>query len=466
MKTLFFSQSLASSNVDDVNAVIRGVSVITCGTARGHDLEVDAITLDQMQECAKLKGQVPVKVDHQSGAGSVCGFLTNFRRGEGKLKADWSLLKSHAQTPQILETARRMPGGVGLSVAFVSTPGSTSDGKPAARCNELISVDYVALPAANPDGLFSRRIEKERAPSGSERVHRVIAAGVRGAEAGALVGAAAAVTLRKPRLRSVRPAATPAGFLKRSGAPTHQFLPGISSKAANRAPLGGAILGGVGNATLQIARDRDERAGRRNFAAVPIPGADEADEVVRVARTPLIRRILSRAAKIGAGSVLGHYAGKKLGARAGAIAGATAGALFLDTRPTTDFKTKSAVTAGLKKSIDRHAIDRQPVGKLESHDLESLAERLLCPIPTVNKLIAEGAIVSQGPVHAKDEAGLHSFLSDDLNAIRRAVLSAIVERVANESQSNNAEEITLRAGQAMSEHVKNFGAKPRQFRPA
>ena len=162
MQRIEFASDFTSANVDKINGVIRGVSVITSGvTARGHDLEVDDTTLKQMQMCAKTKNTVPVKVDHKSGAGAVCGYLTNFCVKGAKLTADWHLLNSHPQREQILEAAERMPGGVGLSAAFVAPEGEffTASGKKAARCEELISVDYVALPAANPTGLFASRVD-------------------------------------------------------------------------------------------------------------------------------------------------------------------------------------------------------------------------------------------------------------------------------------------------------------------
>lgn len=158
----FVSADVDTDKIDEVNAIIRGVSVITSGLiARGHDLEVDNITLQQMLSKAQEKGQVPVKVDHKSGAAAVCGFLTNFRIEGAKLKADWHLLESHPQKAQILEVARRMPRGVGLSASFISPeqPEKTPSGRTAARCDELISVDYVTLPAANPDGLLSAVVD-------------------------------------------------------------------------------------------------------------------------------------------------------------------------------------------------------------------------------------------------------------------------------------------------------------------
>jgi len=175
------ASTFTADKIDTVNAVIRGVSVITSGLiARGHDLEVDGITLDQMQKCAEAKGQVPVKVDHKSGAAAVCGFLTNFRREENKLKADWFLLDSHPQKAQILEVARRMPRGVGLSASFVSPDKAekTKAGKNAARCEDLISVDYVTLPAANPDGMFAAKVDSPNTAMTPEEISALVSKAV------------------------------------------------------------------------------------------------------------------------------------------------------------------------------------------------------------------------------------------------------------------------------------------------
>jgi hypothetical protein len=157
----FFSKFTADK-VDTTNAIIRGVSVMTSGLiARGHDLEVDGTTLDQVKTCAESKTQVPVKVNHKSGAEAVCGYLTNFHLDGSKLKADWHLLKTHSLKDTILEVAERMPGGVGLSASFLPPEKTekTASGKKAARCAELLSVDYVTLPAANPDGMFSAKVD-------------------------------------------------------------------------------------------------------------------------------------------------------------------------------------------------------------------------------------------------------------------------------------------------------------------
>ncbi|CAB4159298.1 hypothetical protein UFOVP736_10 [uncultured Caudovirales phage] len=155
-KTIFFDQVLESASVDSENGIVRGVSVITAGvTARGHDLEVDDTTVLQMFEKCVEKGTVPVKWNHKTGADAVNGYLTNFRIEGKKLKADWHLLKSHERFDHALELATKMPKNVGLSASFMGKDELIS-GRKHARCSDVVSVDLVSAPAANPDGLFER----------------------------------------------------------------------------------------------------------------------------------------------------------------------------------------------------------------------------------------------------------------------------------------------------------------------
>ena len=154
-----FEFSTVDGVVNAEDGVIEGVSVITGGVqAKGHNLEVDATTLEQMRSLGTEKGQVPVKWNHKSGADAVNGFLQNFRIKGMKLLADWHLLKTHPQYEQALELAVRMPKNVGLSASFVGK-NEKKGGKEFARCEDLISVDLVATPAANPDGMFEARVD-------------------------------------------------------------------------------------------------------------------------------------------------------------------------------------------------------------------------------------------------------------------------------------------------------------------
>jgi primosomal protein N'' len=154
----FYTPYNCAQKVDALNGVIHGVAVITSGVkARGHDLEVDAKTLNQIKECAEKLGTVPVKWNHRTGADAVNGYLDNFRIEDAKLLGDWHLLKSHDRFAQAIEMAERMPGNVGLSAAFMGED-EMENGQKKARCSELISVDLVANPAANPSGLFEAKL--------------------------------------------------------------------------------------------------------------------------------------------------------------------------------------------------------------------------------------------------------------------------------------------------------------------
>ena len=151
-------QAPLRGEIDKANGIIRGVSLITCGlTARGHDLVVDETTLTQMHGCAKAKGKLPVKLNHQSGVENICGYITDFHIVGNKLLGDWHLLKTHDEYAATLEKAEVMPDCFGLSVAFQGKGVAGRDGKQYARCDETLAVDCVTMPAANPDGLFQEK---------------------------------------------------------------------------------------------------------------------------------------------------------------------------------------------------------------------------------------------------------------------------------------------------------------------
>jgi hypothetical protein len=158
MRTLlrFHSEGLSMGSVDESNCVIRNVCVLRKGEARGHGLHVDDETIRGMLESARGKAQIPCQLDHGSGVENTVGYLSDFRIQGEKLTADLFLLKSHEETPRLIEKAQRMPRAFGLSAAFAGCGEAQSGGKKAARCHDLKSVDIVTQPAAT-DGLFSER---------------------------------------------------------------------------------------------------------------------------------------------------------------------------------------------------------------------------------------------------------------------------------------------------------------------
>lgn len=152
MKHALFS-AIAGSDIKD--GVIRGVSVITTGEAKGHNVFIDAKSLQTFLSAAQNRpGGVPVKMDHGTGFYHIVGKLENFRIDGESLRADLQLLKTHEQYPRILEMASTMAEAFGLSVSSVASS-EEIDGKQYLRCDELNSVDLVDRPAANPTGLFS-----------------------------------------------------------------------------------------------------------------------------------------------------------------------------------------------------------------------------------------------------------------------------------------------------------------------
>lgn len=141
-----------------------GISVATVGPALGHAMMVDDVTLLQAEQAGVAGSPVKVFVDHDESIDSLIGFLTNFRIAEDQLRADLELLGSHPQASFYSEILTKAPQRVGFSMTFSGTPEESQDGKRLARVTELVSVDLVSRPAANPDGVFRAGSAPEAAP--------------------------------------------------------------------------------------------------------------------------------------------------------------------------------------------------------------------------------------------------------------------------------------------------------------
>lgn len=205
---------------------------MSLGEARGHDLVVDETTLAQIVECGRRARKVQVKYDHKSGVTAIAGHLTNFRLAGDKAVADFHLLKTHEETPKTLEKALTMPECFGLSAAFSGPEhGEKIGGKKYARCTELLAVDCVTNPAANPTGLFSAADTERR----KREMNPAVGAAISGAASGAVLGAL-------PLLRR--------GVSLRSG---------LKSIAGTAAASAGIVGGGtvIGSKILGEAREDD-----------------------------------------------------------------------------------------------------------------------------------------------------------------------------------------------------------------
>jgi hypothetical protein len=156
MARLTFFAAATGSQVDRDAGILRGVSVITEGDAKGHGMIVDSITLDQVKASAETYTDgLRVKMDHYTGIDAMVGVLRDFVIDGSQLRADLHLLKSHDDFEKILEMAENMPGSFGLSISFSGESEVIEEGQvPSARCMEIYSADLVDQPAANPTGLF------------------------------------------------------------------------------------------------------------------------------------------------------------------------------------------------------------------------------------------------------------------------------------------------------------------------
>jgi hypothetical protein len=147
--------ALGKGEVDKEKGIIYAVSLIEMGVAKGHNLLIDLVTLQQVTEKSKVyENGLKVKLNHGSGVEAICGRITNIRVLGEKVVGDFYLLKSHPRYDLILEMAETQPDTFGMSVAFQGTPEPIPTGL-AARVDEIFSCDLVCEPAAT-EALFNR----------------------------------------------------------------------------------------------------------------------------------------------------------------------------------------------------------------------------------------------------------------------------------------------------------------------
>jgi hypothetical protein len=169
--------AVLNGTIDEANALIAGVSVITAGEAKGHGLLVDDQTLLEVKAAAETyAGGLKVKTDHFSGFNQIVGVLRNFVIDGDQLRADLYLLKNHDATPRIIEMAQLMPDTFGLSISFSGQHEESESGTVFARCSEIYSADLVDQPAANEAGLFSAKVDSKEKSMDEKQFSEALAA--------------------------------------------------------------------------------------------------------------------------------------------------------------------------------------------------------------------------------------------------------------------------------------------------
>ena len=161
----YFAAIPGESRVDESNRVIRRVSLISEGDAKGHKDEdgrqvvVDQTCLDQIFEFCQSSETIKVKIDHGSGVFSTAGYVDNFFREASRVTANLHIYETEDEAPRIFEIARTNPRHMGISLEFIGE--DEIDGrKILARCSEVMTAALVSDPAANRSLFFSQKCEK------------------------------------------------------------------------------------------------------------------------------------------------------------------------------------------------------------------------------------------------------------------------------------------------------------------
>ena len=154
--------NLKGSRVDRDNGIIKGVSLISLGEAKGHDKLCDRKTLESVRDCAQTYGDgLRVRFNPNTFAHGPAMLAGRIPADSIHIKGDKTLGDLHLyksipeQTREYLyEIAEETPGNIGLSIEFTGGDEEIK-GEKFARCSEIYAATIVDLPAANPTGLFA-----------------------------------------------------------------------------------------------------------------------------------------------------------------------------------------------------------------------------------------------------------------------------------------------------------------------
>lgn len=163
---------------DSESKALFGVQVAKKGLAKGHNIELDDVTLDQIVELGNAKPNgVKVRFGHPSmctpALGTFLGVRKNFYRDGDYVRSDLYMSKAAdpSKADHVMKMAKYEPSHIGNSVVIEGTEEyrydengvrlKDSDGNelpPLFRVTNLKAVDVVDEPAAG-DGMFSEPVE-------------------------------------------------------------------------------------------------------------------------------------------------------------------------------------------------------------------------------------------------------------------------------------------------------------------
>lgn len=132
---------------------LNGVSILTVGEARGHNLKIDQTSLEQALAVAQAMKRIKVTMGHGAPVTGILGYLDNFVIKGERLTGDLSLFNTN-EAQFIEQLAQVLPEGFGMSLTFSGVPEIMGTER-FARVTEIYDCSIVTEPAANPAGMFS-----------------------------------------------------------------------------------------------------------------------------------------------------------------------------------------------------------------------------------------------------------------------------------------------------------------------
>ena len=142
--------------VDEVNGIIKGVSVLSIGPARGHGITIDRTGLEQCLQACRERGAIKLIVRHDGEVLETVGSVENFSIVGDQVKGDAILFENHPNRKFILEYAKKLPKEFGLSIECDPLHEDRPEGGKLFRTNSVDAIAIVQRPAANR-ALFSRK---------------------------------------------------------------------------------------------------------------------------------------------------------------------------------------------------------------------------------------------------------------------------------------------------------------------
>ena len=125
--------------------------------ARKVPVYTDDETLTTLMTAAKAAGgRVKCRENHDDSVGARAGSAEMFTRVGDRVTVDLDIFEAYRNRAIFLETARKTPEAIGLSLDFIPTYEIVGD-KAMMRIRELSAVDIVDAGAITPDGLLMQR---------------------------------------------------------------------------------------------------------------------------------------------------------------------------------------------------------------------------------------------------------------------------------------------------------------------